>query len=98
MSLVQLELQTTDGSWTKLTVSVVPAITMPIAKFPLDPGKFPILKELCLFESLETQVQKVSVNLLLGLDYYYSFVLSSRIPLAEGLVLLHTQFGWVPTG
>ena len=69
----------------KVQVTVVPVIMSPVTKFPIDPSKLPILNTIVLAEPLSTSPEQVELDILIGLDHYFSIVLKDRIDLTTKL-------------
>lgn len=38
------------------------------------------------------------IDLLIGNDYYFSFIRDEKIQLDENLYIINTDFGWMPSG
>ncbi|XP_065197167.1 uncharacterized protein LOC135828673 [Sycon ciliatum] len=98
LDVVEVEVRLSNGSLKKLPVSVVPVISSPIAKYPVDATGHPALRHLPLAEPLSSNQEWVTVDLLIGSDYYFDFILSERLNFPDGLILLQSTLGYVCTG
>ena len=49
-------------------------------------------------DSFPTETQNVSVDVLIGNDYYWDLVESSKIQVSPGLYLIDSKFGWLLSG
>ena len=96
--VADIKMKAKDGAWIQLKVTIVPVITCPVNKYPINTAEFPILNSVQLAEPLSTSSEQVELDILIGLDYYFAIVLKDRIDLTHKLVLMHTRIGWVPTG
>lgn len=93
-----IKIKTKNETWIKAQVTIVPVITSPVNKYPVSKSEFPILNTVELAEPIATSPEQVELDILIGLDHYFAFVLKDRIDLTSKLVLMHTQLGWVPAG
>ena len=97
--VVDLHVITKDKTTIRIEARVVPEITCPIQKQPLDvEGRFQILKEIVLADTIANQPETVKIDALLGEDFYYQFVEQERIKLDENLFLLRSKLGWILAG
>ena len=87
-----------DGSTLPIPVTIVPVITAPVMKKALNVERFPVLKSVNLAEPLAAEPENITVDMLIGLDFYFQVIGHERINLSDKLVLMHTRFGWVIAG
>eukprot|EP00117_Sycon_ciliatum_P014471 scpid37562/ scgid14717/ len=95
---VEFHVQLLDGSAQSVQASVVPQICCPILKTPLDTQTHPSLERLPLAEPLTLTREHVEIDILVGTDFYYDFVLTDRTHFPDGLILLDTKLGFICTG
>ncbi|XP_065192585.1 uncharacterized protein LOC135823664 [Sycon ciliatum] len=95
---VEFNVQLLDGSAQSVQASVVPQICCPILKTPLDTQTHPSLERLPLAEPLTLTREHVEIDILVGTDFYYDFVLTDRTHFPDGLILLDTKLGFICTG
>ena len=88
----------TSSSSHEISACVVPNITSPISKVPLDVTRHPSLKAMKLAEPLDSSDDRLNIDILVGLDHYYELIGSDRLTLDDGLVLLESPFGLVTAG
>ena len=95
---VEFNVQLLDGSVQSVQVSVVPQISCPIWKTPLDTKTHPSLKRLPLAEPLALTREQVEIDILVGTDFYYDFVPTDHTRFTDGMILLDTKLGFICTG
>ena len=96
---VKLQIKANNGSVQTLSANVIPEITSPIQKVPLDVKKHPSLATLPLAEPLTSfSSDRLQVDILIGLDHYYDIIGADRMSFPDGLQLLHSTVGLVATG
>ena len=93
---VQITLQ--DKSVKTLEVAVIPVISSPILKQPLNLSKHPSIAKMTLAEPLTNKPERVNIDILVGSDYYFELILSDRISFEDGLVLLDSRLGLICAG
>lgn len=91
-TVVRLDLQTRDMSKQSIYANVIPMICtgIPVASRELGNWK---QKELLADNSSSDQI-----DILIGNDYYYSFMKTKKIQIRENLYLVDSKFGWVLSG
>ena len=89
---VKFSVQLRDGTFQQLLASVVPRISCPIWKMPLDVTKHPLLERATLAEPLSLTPEQVEIDILVGCDQYYDFILTERASFPYGLVLLDSNW------
>ena len=91
-NMYQVRLRKSEGNWDPIVVTEVPRICAPMCR-PAVPYE--------LLQSLEgidlandyIKEEKITVDLLLGMDYYWKFVKTGVVQVSDGLVALETVFG-----
>ena len=96
--IFEFDLALTDGR--KMTISAygTDSITCPFTKHVLDTAKNPLLTRIPLAEPLCDHPEQVSIDVLIGSDYYYDIVNAERISLQDGLYLFDSKLGYVVGG
>ena len=87
-----------NGALKEFTANVVDVITCPIQRANLDSEQFPILTQIQLADPASLSTESMSVDILMGIDYYYQFIHPGWSRLSENLFLLKSEFGYIPTG
>ena len=95
---VKFSVQLRDGTFQQLLASVIPRISCPIWKMPLDVTKHPSLERLPLAELLSLTTEQVEIDILVGCDQYYDLTLTDRASFPDGLVFLDSKLGFICTG
>eukprot|EP00117_Sycon_ciliatum_P034134 scpid9570/ scgid26125/ len=98
LNVVEIQVQFLDGSSQTLTVNVVQTISCPVRKYPIDPEKYPMLNRVHLADSLSQHAEDVTIDLLVGNDYYFDVMGNEHIRLDDGLMLLDSKIGFIPSG
>lgn len=96
--VVQVNLRTLDDSVVPITACVIPEVTAPLQKVPLDLHQYPSLENITLAEPLVREPCVTPVDILIGLDHYYQLVGTDRVDCEGSLVLLPSVFGVVCSG
>ena len=82
-----------------LDVSVVPNITGRVSRVPLSPEDMSFLKsegwENKLPDTLPSRAEFVSIEMLIGNDYYFDLLLPRKMELRGGLSLMQSRLGWI---
>ena len=99
--VTELQLLTKDGSSLHLRVNVAPKITGNLQRAYFNPEKFShLLKDIPLADSVSSTKEIVSIELLLGNDYYCD-IFSGDIAMkavSPGLNLMESKLRWILTG
>ena len=98
LDVVNISLTLSDGTHMTLTVNVVPIISSPITKLPIDLAKHPAVAKMALAEPIVDVPKKICIDLLVGSDYYYQIILNDRITFSDGLILLDSRLGLICAG
>ena len=77
---------------------MVPTITSPILKLPVDTRAHPELRNFHLAEPLCDTAERVTTDILVGGDFYHDLVLPERVTFSDGLILLNSKFGYICAG
>lgn len=98
----KLDIKLKDGSVLQVTANIVPSITGTIHRNPLaipSSGNLNfLLKSLDMADTIPTESESTTIELLLGNDYYLDLVLPQRMEIQTGLYLLASKLGWILTG
>ena len=95
---IDLEFELPDGTNQPVSGTVVPTICTPLIKQPVDMSGHSSLKHLPLAEPLSAETEKVSIDVLIGCDHYFDFILTGRTCFPNGLILLKSKLGFIRTG
>lgn len=96
--MTELDVIGTDGFSIPVVANVVPQISCPVQIVPIDFEAQPYLRNVELAEPEIGQSKQVSVDVLIGSDYYYDFIGSDQIRCSNGLVLVSSKLGFVTSG
>jgi len=98
----ELQLTLKDGSLMLIKASVVPYITGKVSRVPLNSDDLTFLKdegwESKLADSLPIDPEHVSIEILIGNDYYFDLLLPRKMELGDGLYLFQSKLGWILGG
>ena len=98
----RLQLTLKDGGTMILDVSVVPNITGRVSRVPLSPEDMSFLKnegwESKLADTLPSRAESLSIEMLIGNDYYFDLLLPRKMELGGGLSLMQSKLGWILGG
>ena len=81
--------------------NVIEQITGPIQRGPLQPADLEFLMSISadrLADSVPTDLEPSTVDLLIGSDYFWSIVGTEKIVLPSGLFLISSRIGYILTG
>eukprot|EP00117_Sycon_ciliatum_P031101 scpid25928/ scgid24391/ len=67
-------------------------------RLPLSLEKNPCLRKMALAEPIAVEPEVVKVDILIGSDFYYDIIGTDHVQLDDGLILLDTKLGLIPTG
>ena len=97
-----LQLTLKDGSVMSIEASVAPHITGKISRLPLNPEDLAFLKndgwEHKLADTLPSESEHGSIEMLVGNDYYFELLLPRKVELGNGLFLFQSKLGWILGG
>ena len=95
--VVEFGLKLKNGHTMNIQSNIVPKITGMIQKAPINSKQFePLLKDNQL--ALPSELEVVTVQLLIGNDYYSELTLPERKRFNLGLYLLASHLGWILSG
>ncbi|CAG2200378.1 unnamed protein product [Mytilus edulis] len=99
---VTLQMKLVDGTKMKISANVVPKITGSVLRRPVSIKNCQNYEYLWnnfnLADTLPTENEKTTIELLIGNDYYLDIILPEKIEIQPGLYLLGSKFGWIITG
>ena len=82
-----------------IQANIVPKITRMIKRAPINSKQFePLLKDHQLADTLPSELEVSTVELLIGKDYYSELILPERKRLNPGVYLLASHLGWILPG
>ena len=96
--LVKLDVMTLKNRPMRIKVNTIPCITHDMARNRLPFADAADYHSLQLADDYFSEQGEYSIQLLIGNDYYFKFVLSERRPMKDGLFLVSTRLGWMLTG
>ena len=88
LECTEVTVQLADGSKKTISVNVVPTLTSPILKLPVDTKAHPELHNFHLAGPLCDTEERVTIDILVGGDFYHDLVLPERVTFSDGLILL----------
>lgn len=98
----KLKIKLKNGNDLLITANIVPTITGTIYRKPVNLCKQDIFKSMTqhlnLADTLPTEVETDTIQLLIGNDYYLDIVLPHRLEIQPGLYLISSQLGWILSG
>ena len=97
--VVDLEVRTLNNKSVRMRLNTTPCITRDLKRTSLpssiDPAQFDSVHLADNYFSAESEY---SIELLIGNDYYFKFILPDRRIVRDGLYLINTRLGWMLTG
>ncbi|MCP4488451.1 MAG: hypothetical protein GY820_14180, partial [Gammaproteobacteria bacterium] len=97
-SCATFNVELSGGGIKSITANVVPKITSPIAREPLNFDTYPELKMVSLADHIHSKRGDLLIDILIGNDYYYDFIKASRMEISPSLTLLSSSLGMIPAG
>lgn len=98
----KVDVKLRNGESMSIDVNIVPTISGELYRRPIKALNEDSVKHLIgtvgLADTLPTESESSSIEMLVGNDYYLDLVLGQRIELRPGLYLLSSKFGWILTG
>ena len=91
-------MKTIDGGNVPITANITPNISSTMRRLPIGMRKHPSLQRMVLAEPIADRPEVVTIDMLIGSDYYYDIIGSDHVRFSDGLVLLDTKLGFVLTG
>lgn len=99
-TVVDIELR--DGSVLKISANVVPSITGSIQRRPFNTNCLKyweyLWKENALADTLPSERESSTIDLLIGNDYYLDLILPQKVEIQPGLYMLGSKLGWILAG
>ena len=88
-----------DGSVLKITANVIPSITGSMQRRPFNTSclqnwKY-LWKDKALADTLPTELETSTIDLLIGNDYYLDLILPQKVEIQPGLYMLGSKLGWI---
>lgn len=81
---------------------MIPSITGSIYRHPVNRATLKNWEHLWnednLADSLPTEKETTTIDLLIGNDYYLEFILPHKVEIQQGLYMLASKLGWILTG
>ncbi|CAG2197218.1 unnamed protein product [Mytilus edulis] len=91
-----------NGKVLKISANIVPVISGTVQRRRLDTSSIEnvrhFVKDVELADVIPTQYETSTVDLLIGNDHYFDFILGQRIEIQPGLYILASKLGWIITG
>ena len=95
---VEINVRLRNGTLQRISANVSEHISCPMQRIPIDTARYPGLDKFSLAEPLATETSQVPIDILVGNDHYFDFVGLDHIQFSDGLVLLNTKLGFIPSG
>ena len=96
---VDLEVRTVHNKSIRIRVNTTPCITHDLKReilpSSIDRAQFNSVQ---LADDYFSEESEYSIDILIGNDYYFKFMLQERRVVREGLYLINTRLGWMLTG
>lgn len=97
--VVEFGLKLKNGQTMNIQANVVPKISGMIQRAPINSKQFePFFKEHQLADTLPSELEVSTVELLIGNDYYSELILPERKQLSPGIYLLASHLDWILSG
>ncbi|XP_053395705.1 uncharacterized protein LOC128555912 [Mercenaria mercenaria] len=97
-----IDVKLKNGTYISVSVNIVPTISGHLHRSPvsiLETEQFKhVVGSVDLADTLPTENESSSIEMLVGNDYNLDFILCQRIELHPGLYLLGSKLGWILTG
>ena len=94
----QFDLTMKNGSLKRIHAYGSDNVVCSVNKHKFDMKKYPLLQKVDLAEPLSSNNEMVTIQLLIGSDYYYDIVKHERIEMDGGLMLLDSHLGYIMAG
>lgn len=76
----------------------MPHITGTVHRVPVKTTNSTIWKQVKLADTLPTEGEDCTIDILIGSDYYWDFVTSEKMEVSPGLFLIGSKLGMIVTG
>ena len=94
-----LQLRLADGSYSSLNIRTCKNITGVVKKNKIDVKKYDaIWKDLKMADELPTKERMVTIDLLIGNDYYDEIIGDEKMELDKGFYMVNSSLGWIFSG
>ena len=98
----KLDIKLKNGTVMQIVANIVRSITetiyrKPLKKAPSDEYNY-LVNSLDMADSIPTECESSTIELLLGNDYYLDLILSQKIEIQPGFYFLASKLGWILTG
>ncbi len=94
-----LKVRLKDGNYMSMTANIVPSISGVIQRHPISlehkEKLLALTQNLTLADTIPTETESNSLELLVGNDYYLDIIESEKIVVDTGLYLISSKFGWI---
>lgn len=90
-----------NGQYMAVTANIVPNITGTITRKPVrlqSPVNFKELTRNLSLDSIPSESEPITLDLLVGNDYYLDIIQCDKIEVQPGLYLLSSKLGWILSG
>ena len=98
----KLSIQLNTGQHLDVSANIVPFISGSVQRKALNvcssDNLVHLMRSLDMADTIPSQTESSSVELLIGSDYYLDIILSQKIEVQPGLYLLASKLGWILTG
>ena len=98
----KLSIQLNTGQHLDISANIVPFISGSVQRKALNvcssKNLVHLMRILDMADSIPSQTESSTVELLIGSDYYLDIILSQKIEVQPGLYLLASKLGWILTG
>lgn len=83
----------------EIKCNVVPNVSGKIVRMPISQANIKLeTMNYILADSFPEKEERSDINLLIGNDYYWDFILPEKVQLSCGLYMINSKFGWILTG
>ena len=93
---VKVQFELPNHTQRVFNMNVTPVTCCPTQRFPIPVDTE--LGKIKLAEPPAQQVERVDVDILMGLDYCHDFITESSLVLPNGLYFVQSAFGYIPSG
>ena len=98
----KLSIKLNNGQYLDISANIVPVISGTVqrkaSKFHSSENLDHLVRSLDTADSIPSETESSTVELLIGNDYYLDIILSQKIEVQPGLYLLASKLGWILTG
>ena len=97
-----LNIELKDGSALQITANIIPKITGEMQRRPFNTRCLQnweyLWKDNALADTLPTEIESSTIDLLIGNDYYLDLILPQKVEIQQGLYMLGSKLGWILAG